>query len=261
MKRPIHKMNKHPDTEIELREFPAIRVTGDRVTMVRDTICTEEAARLYLNDCFLTELVVSPVQLKELGVGFVICEGLASEVDTVHVAGNEIRVSARVDAMPGWVLESGGGLRAKKPPREVTSSLTIEPEDASRMIREIQSGAWKKTGAVHCSALFFEGERAVRSCDVGRHNTVDKVVGFAVLNGIDLSSCVIACSGRQPAGMVSKVANAGIPIVMSKAAATDQGILTAQQAGVTLVCFARGDRFTIYTHPQRIKGISQRVQG
>jgi FdhD protein len=246
---------------MDLGYYPGIQVCGDRVTEVRDAICKEQAVRLYLNDEFLTELVASPVQLKELGVGFVICEGLAQEVEAVHVAGNEIRVSAQTNEMPDWILESGGGLRAKRPPREVTSSLSIEPRDVSRMILKIQSDAWKKTGAVHCSALFFEGALAVRSCDVGRHNTVDKAVGFAVLNGIDLSRCVIACSGRQPSGMVSKVANAGIPIIITKAAATDQGILTAQRAGVTLVCFARGDRFTIYAHPQRIAGILQRVQG
>jgi FdhD protein len=253
-------MDEHGDTEIELREFHAIRVTGDHVTNVRDAICTEEAYRLHLNDRFLSELVVSPVQLEELGVGFVICEGLSSKVDAVHVSGNEIRVLARIDEVPNWILESGGGLRAKRPPQEVTSSLTIEPGDVSRMVLGIQSDAWKRTGAVHCSALFSEGELAVRSCDVGRHNTVDKVVGFAALRGIDLSQCVIACSGRQPAGMVSKVANAGIPIIITKAAATDHGILTAKQAGVTLICFARGDRFTIYTHPQRIRGMPQRVQ-
>lgn len=252
-------MDDYADTEMELHEYPGIRVTADGVTEVRDAICTEQAVRLYLNDVLLTELVASPAQLKELGAGFVICEGLAREVGAVHVTGNEIRVSAQTNEMPDWVLESGGGPRAKRPPQEVASSLTIQAGDVSRMILEIQSDVWKKTGAVHCSALFFEGALAVRSCDVGRHNTVDKVVGFAVLNGIDLSRCVIACSGRQPAGMVSKVANAGIPIIITKAAATEQGILTAEQAGVTLACFARGDRFTVYTHPQRITGILQRA--
>jgi FdhD protein len=242
-------MDEHADSEIELRSYPGILVSGSQVTGVRDSICTEAAYRLYLNDQFLTELVASPVQLEELGVGFVICEGLASEIAAVQVTASEIRVSARAD-----------GMRAKRPPRAVTSSLTIDPADVSGMILEIQSDAWKETGAVHCSVLFFEGVRSVRSCDVGRHNTVDKVVGFAVLHGIDLTRCVIACSGRQPAGMVSKVANAGIPIIISKAAATDHGIVTARQAGVTLICFARGERFTIYTHPQRILGMPQRIE-
>jgi len=106
--------------------------------------------------------------------------------------------------------------------------------------------------------LFLDGKLVVRSSDVGRHNTVDKVVGFAILHGIDLSRCILGCTGRQAAGMVSKAANAGVPIVISKAASTNKGISTADQSGVTLICFARGRRFTIYTHPYRIAGISQR---
>jgi FdhD protein len=91
---------------------------------------------------------------------------------------------------------------------------------------------------------------------VGRHNTVDKVVGHAVLHGIDLSGCVIGCTGRQPAGMVKKNTNAGIPVVISRAASTDKRITTVNATGITLICFSRGDRFTIYTHPERIAGIS-----
>ncbi len=52
--------------------------------------------------------------------------------------------------------------------------------------------------------------------------------------------------------MVKKAANAGIPVLVSRAASTDQGIATAEAAGVTLVCFSRGDRFTVYTHPERV---------
>jgi FdhD protein len=54
--------------------------------------------------------------------------------------------------------------------------------------------------------------------------------------------------------MVKKAANAGIPVLVSRAASTDQGIATAEATGVTLICFSRGDRFTVYTHPQRVTG-------
>jgi FdhD protein len=56
--------------------------------------------------------------------------------------------------------------------------------------------------------------------------------------------------------MVKKNANAGIPVVISRAASTDKGIATADAAGITLICFSRGDRFTVYTHPGRIAGLS-----
>jgi len=96
----------------------------------------------------------------------------------------------------------------------------------------------------------------VKSSDAGRHNTVDKVVGHAKLHEIDLSRCVIGCTGRQPAGMVKKNANAGIPVVISRASSTDKGIATAGASGITHICFSRDDRFTLYTHAERIIGVS-----
>jgi len=217
-------------------ESPAMRVDDDRVTETIDDVCIEESFRLYLNNAFLGELVASPAQLEELGAGHVICEGFASSVSGVQVSGDEIRV------------------HAETPDEKCTtkSSVTIEKEHIYKVMDSIISEIWERTGGVHCSLLFSDGRLVARSEDIGRHNTVDKVVGYAILNNIDLSTCVIGCSGRQPAMMVSKADNAGIPIVISRSAPTDKGIRTADMAGVTLICFARGSRFTVYTHPDRI---------
>ncbi len=217
-------------------QSPAIRVNDDCVTEVIDDVCIEESFRVYLNSEFIGELIASPSQLKELGAGHVICEGLASGVSGVQVSGNEIRV------------------HAEAPDEKCTteSSVTIEKEHISEVMDSIWSEIWEKTGGVHCSVLFSDERLVARSEDIGRHNTVDKVVGYAILKNIDLSTCVLGCSGRQPAAMVSKSANAGIPIVISRSAPTDRGIRTADLAGVTLICFARGNRFTVYTHPDRI---------
>lgn len=92
----------------------------------------------------------------------------------------------------------------------------------------------------------------MKSSDVGRHNTVDKVVGHAVLAGVDLTGCMLGCTGRQPRDMVIKSARAGIPVIISRAASTDKGIAAAEDAGITLICFSRDERFTVYTHPGRI---------
>ncbi|KPL22477.1 MAG: formate dehydrogenase family accessory protein FdhD [Anaerolineae bacterium SM23_84] len=238
-----------------LIEYKAIRVNGKAISQVRDTVCTEDVFRLYLNDQFLTELVASPEQLEELGAGFVVCEGLAEQVDAVSVSGNEIRACARTSGDIQWELRSCASVGLRRSPREVESSLTIEPQAVFRIRQAIESEAWRKTGGLHRSVLFVSHQLIIGSNDVGRHNTVDKVVGYALLNDLDLGACVLGCSGRQPAGMVTKAANAGIPIIVSKAAATDRGILTAEQAGVTLICFARDERFTVYTHPHRVRGI------
>ncbi|MEA1869643.1 MAG: formate dehydrogenase accessory sulfurtransferase FdhD [Euryarchaeota archaeon] len=215
---------------------PAIRVDGDRVTETIDDVCVEESFRIYLNNEFIGELIASPSQLDELGAGYVICEGLASSVSSVQVSGGEIRVYAEVSD--------------EKCTTE--SFITIEKEHISEVMDSIWSEIWERTGGVQCSVLFSDGRLIARSEDIGRHNTVDKVVGYAILKNIDLSTCVLGCSGRQPAAMVSKAANAGIPIVISRSAPTDKGIRVADLAGVTLICFARGNRFTVYAHPDRI---------
>ncbi len=217
-------------------ESPATRVDLECVTETLDDVCIEESFRIYLNNEFIGELVATPYQLEELGAGHVVCEGLASGVSGVQVSGDEIRV------------------HAETPDEKCTtkSSVTIEKEHIREVMDSVISEIWERTGGAHCSVLFSDGRLIARSEDIGRHNTVDKVVGYAILKNIDLSTCVLGCSGRQPAMMVSKVANAGIPIVISRSAPTDKGIRTADLAGVTLICFARENRFTVYAHPDRI---------
>ena len=234
---------------------PGLLVQGGSAAWVHDEVCIEDTFRLQLNDLPLAQIIASPDQLRELGAGFVVCEGLADRVQDVQVHGNEIRVSAQTNAKIDYELRSSGCIGVRGMPKIVRSSLVIDQEAVFRVIQRTESEVWKQTGGVHCSVLFKDGQVVAQSSDIGRHSTVDKVVGFAVLHQIDLSMCTIGCTGRQPAGMISKVANAGIPVVVSKAAPTDAGILLAERSMVTLVCFARAGRFTVYAHPERIRGL------
>ncbi len=234
---------------------PAIQVRGQHVSTILDPVCLEDTYRLYLNGQLLVQLVASPGQLKELGAGYIVCEGLARQVREVRVSTNDIRVSAESQGATEFELRSSGCIGVRGMPATVQSSCAFDAQDVFRAIAQIESQEWKDTGGVHCSVLLRNGEVVARASDIGRHNTVDKVVGYAVLHGIELSECMLGCTGRQPAGMISKIANAGIPLVVSKAASTDSGILLAERSGVTLIGFARGDRFTVYAHPERIRGL------
>ena len=243
---------------MNLKDHHSIRIRNGEVTEIDDTIVVEDKFQIVFNDRPVTDIVASRDQLLELGAGFVITEGLTRCVDKVKLEGDRIFVYADMGcdvSRSKQELGSSGGMSIQTKPRSVSSDLQITPEEVISWTREIETEVWRKTGAVHCSVLYCKGKCMVKSSDVGRHNTVDKVVGHAILNRIDLSGCVIGCTGRQPAGMVKKYANAGIPIVISRAASTDKGIETAESAGITLICFSRGDRFTIYTHPERILGI------
>ncbi|WP_214021075.1 formate dehydrogenase accessory sulfurtransferase FdhD [Methanoculleus sp.] len=232
-----------------------IQVTGDGAREVHDDIIVEDHVRLFLNGEYLTTLVASPGRLDDLGAGFIVCEGLADRIDSVEVSERDVHIVAPIKKDIRLEVESSGGYRVLGEPKKVASSITVTADGIRAVTAAIESDAWRRTGGVHCSVLFCDGELVTRACDVGRHNTVDKVVGHAALKGLDRSACILGCTGRQPAGMVAKAANAGIPIVVSRAASTDRGILTAEQAGLTLIGFSRGERFTIYTHPERVPDV------
>lgn len=238
--------------------YPGIRVEDGIPQRITDDVIREDRFSLYLNNTHILDQVASNDMLRELGAGFVICEGLSETVESVTVEGTEIWIEA--DARRDTTLEmrTGGGHGIyQNEPRTVTSSLSIPPEEVYAATAEILSDTWLKTGGVHCSVLLKDGILFAKSCDIGRHNTVDKVVGAAELQRIDRSLCYIGCTGRQPSGMVGKVANAGIPILISRAAPTNKGIVLAEKVGITLINFSRERRFTIFAHPERISGINE----
>jgi FdhD protein len=237
--------------------FTGIQVREGKAAPIEDTIVKEEKFSLFLNDSHFTDLVASANQIEELGAGFAFCQGLSKNVERVTVSGHEIRVFAPITGTMEKEIETTGSIGViRHPPGRVNSEHSITIDEVYAITREIVTDLWRQTGGVHCSVLYHNGRIIARSSDVGRHNTVDKVVGHAVLNHIPLGECVIGCTGRQPRDMVIKYANAGVPVVISRAATTDRGIAAADEFGITLICFSRQERFTVYTHAGRIRDLS-----
>lgn len=114
--------------------------------------------------------------------------------------------------------------------------------------------AFSRTGATHAAALFDPaGELLVAREDIGRHNAVDKVVGWAVRNGPwPASGCVLMVSGRIGFELAQKSVLAGIPVLAGISAPTSLAVQTADRTGLTLAGFVRGERMSIYANPERI---------
>jgi FdhD protein len=114
--------------------------------------------------------------------------------------------------------------------------------------------AFDETGGLHAAALFSpRGELIAIREDVGRHNALDKVIGSRLLAGeLPLHERIVMVSGRVSFEIVQKAAVAGVPIIAAVSAPSDLAIETAQQLGVTLVGFLRGEGFNVYSHDRRI---------
>ncbi len=111
------------------------------------------------------------------------------------------------------------------------------------------------TGGIHVVGLAgIDGVHTVAE-DIGRHNALDRVIGYALQHDIDLSHCYAVISGRISSEMARKCLVANIPLIVSRGATTTLAIHLAQGKGLTIIGFVRGRKMNIYTHPERIPGI------
>ncbi len=127
----------------------------------------------------------------------------------------------------------------------------------------IAQRVFDSTGGLHAAGLFTgEGMPLVVREDVGRHNAVDKVVGAAVMEGrVPLTGTVLMVSGRASFELAQKAVMAGIPVLAAVSAPSSLAADLAEEEGVTLVGFLRGDSMNIYTHPQRVTRTSRGAHG
>lgn len=126
-----------------------------------------------------------------------------------------------------------------------------------------QQRAFDKTGGLHAAGLLTgQGDMLVVREDVGRHNAVDKVIGWAIREQrLPLSDTMLAVSGRASFELTQKAVLAGIPMLVAVSAPSSLAVELADEAGLTLVGFVRGETMNVYTHPQRIVASAARDVG
>jgi formate dehydrogenase accessory protein FdhD len=239
-----------------------------------DWVAEEVPLKITLNGTCSFVIWCSPSQFKELAVGYLLAEDILRCVDELEsVCSNEkenscaVQLAADVDLdermknsrrstriIPLIKASTSAYQKDEKLPK-VTSKLKIKAQTILDAIAEMNDKAkgFKETGGLHDSGIFTaEGKMVAFSEDVGRHNTVDKVIGQASLSRVDFSQCFMIITGRVPGDMIYKAAKVGLPIVASVAAVLNSGVASAEKAGIALVGFVRGTRMNIYTCPERI---------
>ena len=269
-----------------IRKFEAIQWKAGQQRTIEERTVDDEYTYLFIDFLPPRKFTTYPIDLEDFTIGYCLGEGLIkdySDIESIKVEGTNVLISTRLSHVPeedleqegivqdrkgncehacvcrlleynGVLSDNAGGIRSElKTIEKNTSDLTIDARDIIEDMEYLKEHAliWSKTASVHVAQLVYQDKRIIRE-DVSRHVAVDKVIGAAAREGYDFSQCYITYSGRMPADMLIKVIRVGIPIIISNAAPAGSGIDVALAGNITMIGFVRGDRFTIYTAPERV---------
>ena len=269
-----------------IRKFEAIQWKAGQQRTIEERTVDDEYTYLFIDFLPPRKFTTYPIDLEDFTIGYCLGEGLIkdySDIESIKIEGTNVLVSTKLSHLPeedleqegivqdrkgncehacvcrlleynGVLSDNAGGIRSElKTIEKNTSDLTIDARDIIEDMEYLKEHAliWSKTASVHVAQLVYQDKRIIRE-DVSRHVAEDKVIGAAAREGYDFSQCYITYSGRMPADMLIKVIRVGIPIIISNAAPAGSGIDVALAGNITMIGFVRGDRFTIYTAPERV---------
>lgn len=263
----------------------ASHLAAGRAADRSETLAVEEPLEIRLNGSALTVTMRTPGSDIELAQGFLLTEGvIARRNDILSVrycqggrvdGANSYNVldvildpgvpMPEVDVTRNFYTTSSCGICGKASLDAVQSishycpgddPVTVPAHAITAMPERLRAAqkVFDSTGGLHAAALFDKDARlmVVRE-DIGRHNAVDKVIGWAIEHDrIPLSGAVLLVSGRASFELTQKAVMAGIPVLAAVSAPSSLAVDLATQSGLTLVAFLRGESMNVYSRPDRI---------
>lgn len=266
---------------------PVLRLSEEGSRRRQDALAAEEPLELRVAGKALTVTMRTPGHDVELAHGFLLTEGVigatadvstARYCDGVDDQGRNTYNVLDLALAPGveppdtgverdsYTTSSYGvcgkaaldAVKLKTPFSPAADACRVSPETLVTFpdkLRE-QQRVFEPTGGLHAAGIFAaDGELLVVREDVGRHNAVDKAMGWALLNGrVPPAGTVLMVSCRASFELVRKAAMAGVPVLAAASAPSSLAVDLADEQGITLIGFLRGTSMNVYTHTQRITG-------
>ena len=230
----------------------------------KDFLVVEESLQIVLNGIDLVNIACSPENTTQLAIGYLLSEGYIKKPGDITNLNAENPLCIKVETEKNIDISSDttrvntcmGKGRSNLPlplPYDGVS-LRFSPEHLLKIINHLDSTSvtFHRTGGVHSAGLADNHQMLFRCEDIGRHNAVDKVIGEAFLKQVGLNDKCLLLSGRIASEILIKTARNGIPVILSRSAPTLLAVELAEQLGLTVVGFARGERFNIYCNSERI---------
>jgi FdhD protein len=242
------------------------------VTQQEADVVQEFPLVLRVNDREIVTLVASPHDLRFLVAGFLRMQGFVSSVDDflmLSVCNDygiaNVRIRGEIPSELKPILTSGCGTgitftlpASGTPAATVAAPVKVAPAAVFALMEQLAQKAekYRNHGGVHSSAVGdADGRLLLHAEDIGRHNTLDRLAGEALLRKMELSGKLLVTSGRVSAEMAAKAAALGIAVIASRTSPTDMAIRICDEAGISLIGYVRSTKFTMYAHAQMVAGV------
>lgn len=246
------------------------RYEKGKLTVGEREVVAEHPVLLEVNGREIATLIASPHELNFLVVGFLRLQGMVHELDDLldleicHDYGiARIKIKGELPEKLKPVLTSGCGTGISFTIPEAKRRLStggagplrrFTPSQVFRMMDELSHKAqmYRSHGGMH-SAGIGRGTVELFAEDLGRHNTMDRIAGEALLTEVDLAGTMFVTSGRISTELVAKAALLGVEVIASRTSPTETAVRMANEAGITIIGYVRAERFDIFCHPDRIE--------
>ncbi|MFC1703791.1 formate dehydrogenase accessory sulfurtransferase FdhD [Candidatus Omnitrophota bacterium] len=254
-----------------MAKIDVLRINNGTRKNLDDLVTEEVPLTIHLNGKELLTLLCSPRDLKELSIGFLYSNGLIQSLEEIENIiidaqywNSHIELKTKNEATQllfKRLYTSGCGrgtifYNALEPirKRKIAGRSKISSEKIIKLINSFQkmSLVFRETGGVHSAALANSDSILAFKEDIGRHNAIDKIIGEALLRGIDTKNLIILSSGRISSEILSKVERIRAAFLVSRSAPTDQAIKRARELNLTLIGFVRSRRMNVYTAEERV---------
>jgi len=239
------------------------------LTPVHSGVVREYPLQLIVNSREIATLIASPHDLRFLVAGFLRLQGFVARLEDFEMLSvceefgtANVRIKGELPERLKPVLTSGCGTgisfslpEAAMAPTDQQPAAPLRPDMVLGLMDQLfqRADKYKSHGGIHSAATGRSGVLELYAEDLGRHNTIDRIAGEALLKGIDLRGAELVTSGRVSTEMVAKASLLGIRLIASRTSPTDMAVQLCRQSGICLVGYVRGGKFTVYCHPEQLE--------
>ena len=228
---------------------------------------------IFVNGGEVATILCTPARLTQLVLGFLYLEGIITgqqEVASLRVCEDEPIADVRLlkgeyKAAPRRTITSGcgSGTSSDSDVPKVVSELVVTADEILSLMRQLyqRQDLFQEMGGIHSSALADREGILVSAEDIGRHNTLDKIMGQCLMRKLSTEDKILLTTGRISSEMVLKAARMQVPVVVSRGTPTERAVRLGKELGITVIGYARGNRLSVFSAEERLPVNNSPVSG